>query len=84
MIKYFLAKKIEEGWTQERIAEKVGIRQSAVSKYANGKPCTVETLKKIADAFNVTTDEVLSRDAPQPPNRSNSLTDHKPLSQKEL
>lgn len=61
MIKLFLKKLIAEGWTQDTLAGKTGISQSAISKLINGKPCNVATLIKIADAFEVTTDEVLGR-----------------------
>lgn len=65
MIRDFLLKLKDQGWTQEAIAEKVGVRQSQISKWLAGDDIKVSTLLKIAKAFNVTTDEVLSL-APPP------------------
>lgn len=62
MVKFFLEKLEDEGWTQKEVADKAGISQSAVSKLINGGKCNVETLIKLADAFNVSTDEVLGRE----------------------
>jgi transcriptional regulator with XRE-family HTH domain len=61
MIKNFLADLKTKGWTQEGIAEKTGIPQTMISRYVRGKTCTLETLCKFADAFQVTTDTVLGR-----------------------
>ena len=78
MIKFFLLKLKEEGWTQEAIAEKAGIRQGLISTYMKGGDVKASTLIKIAKAFNVSTDTVLGLDRPKAENRSNSLTDHRP------
>jgi len=61
MVKFFLEKLEDEGWTQKEVAEKAGISQPAISKLINGGKCNVETLIKLADAFEVSTDEVLGR-----------------------
>lgn len=61
MIKLFLSDLIKNGWTQEKIAEKAGIKQTQISRFLKGKSCTIETLVKIAEAFNVSTDTVLGR-----------------------
>jgi transcriptional regulator with XRE-family HTH domain len=79
MINSFLLKLRAAGWTQEQIAEKTGIPQSAVSKYMRGKTCTVETLVKIAKAFNVSTDTVLGLDEQpeEPEPRQKPTASHK-------
>jgi transcriptional regulator with XRE-family HTH domain len=64
MIENFLRKKIEEGWTQKQIADRTGTKQQMISRFLKGQICTVETLVKIAKAFNVSTDEVLGLDLP--------------------
>jgi transcriptional regulator with XRE-family HTH domain len=65
MIKVFLLKLRAEGWTQEAIAEKTGIRQGLISTLMKGGDCKASTLMKIADAYNVSTDTVLGRTAPE-------------------
>lgn len=61
MIKNFLKHLKGLGWTQEAIARFTGLTQSQISKLERGKPCQLETAIKIADAFNVTLDEVANR-----------------------
>lgn len=64
MIAAFLKKLKEDGWTQEAIAEKVGVRQSQISILMKGGDVKASTLVKIAKAFGVSTDEVLGLDRP--------------------
>jgi plasmid maintenance system antidote protein VapI len=66
MIRLFLLGLKKQGWTQEAIAEKIGVRQSQVSKLIQGGDCKASTVKKLADAFGVSTDTVLGY---QPDNR---------------
>lgn len=61
MIKKFLEELRLKGWKQIEIAEKAGIKQSAVSRLSKGGECNAETLIKLADAFEVTVDEILGR-----------------------
>lgn len=61
MIKSFLLKLKSEGWTQEAIAAKTGIRQGLISTYMKGCDIKASTLVKIADAFHVSTDTILAR-----------------------
>ncbi len=61
MISKFLEKLAFQGWKQKQISEKTGIPQAFISKLQNGANCSLDTLIKIADAFGVTTDEVLNR-----------------------
>jgi len=74
MIKNFLLGLKGEGWTQKAIAEKVGVQPNMISKFINGKTCTLETLIKFADAFNVSTDAVLGREDPKP--KANCRAEH--------
>jgi transcriptional regulator with XRE-family HTH domain len=73
VIKIFLERLQLNGWTQKAIAEKAGISQNMISNFLKGKTCTVETLVKIAKAFNVSTDTVLGLDSkpeePEPPKK---------------
>ena len=48
------------GWTQEQLAEKIGISPQAVSKWENDLSCPdISTLPLLADLFGVSTDELL-------------------------
>ncbi|MGR5983886.1 helix-turn-helix domain-containing protein [Bacillus cereus] len=52
----------EHKLTQEKFATAVGITKASVSKFENGiKTPSRETIEKIADYFNVTTDYLLGR-----------------------
>lgn len=61
MIKNFLKGLKEKGWKQKEIAEKIGIAPNFISVLSRGGNCSIETVIKIANAFKVTTDEVLGR-----------------------
>jgi len=65
MIKTFIEKLKARGLTQNEIAEKTGLKQSFISQLYNGKKPSLDTVLKFAEAFNVTTDEVLGRKDPQ-------------------
>ena len=74
MIKNFLLKLKREGWTQEAIAEKVGVRQNQISTLMKGGDCKASTVIKIARAFNVSADEVLGIQEKEPDRpKANSL-----------
>jgi len=66
MVKEFLTQLKEKGWKQRGIAEKTGLGESYISELCNGSSCSIKTVIQIADAFNVTTDEVLSRTPARP------------------
>jgi len=53
----------EEGWSQQKLAEKAGLSFNAVTKIEQGlaKHPTLKTLVKIADAFGVSLDELVGR-----------------------
>ena len=59
-IKVFLGKLKKQGWTQEQIAAKVLMRQSQISTLAKGGDCKATTIIRFAEAFKVTTDQVLN------------------------
>ena len=48
-------------WTQENLAEKLYVSRTAVSKWESGKGYpNIDSLKEIANIFNITIDELLS------------------------
>lgn len=54
----------ERGWKQADLAKASGLRRDSVHNYVNGKNVAGDDhLKKIADAFGVTTDELLPNQA---------------------
>ena len=51
------------GWTQDQLADKIGITAQAVSKWENDLSCPdITILPKLADIFDTTTDALLGRD----------------------
>ena len=54
----------KQGWTQEELAEKVGVSRQALSKWESGaaKP-DVDNLVRLSALFGVTTDYLLKDDA---------------------
>ena len=59
-------KRKEKGFTQEALAEKLGVSPQAVSKWENGATCPdIALLPKLAKLFDITVDELLcEEDAP--------------------
>lgn len=56
----------EKKWTQAELAEKLNYSDKAVSKWERGESVPdIETLKNIADLFEVTVDFLLSENAPE-------------------
>lgn len=50
----------EKGWTQTQLGDILKVKDSAISKYESEKvPLTAETIKELANIFNVTTDYIL-------------------------
>lgn len=51
----------EKNWSQEKLAEKIGVKRLAIGNYESGqtKP-SAETLQKIAEIFGVSIDYLLS------------------------
>lgn len=53
------------GFTQDQLAEQLGITAQAVSKWENDLSCPdISILPKLADIFGITTDALLGREAP--------------------
>lgn len=73
MISDFLKELARKGWKQREIANKAGIPQATISKAANGASCSAETLIRLADAFEVTVDEVLGREKPRTLSKTQEL-----------
>lgn len=58
----FRTLRIKAGYTQDSLAETLGISRSAVSMYENGnREPDIETLERIADLFHVDMDCLLGR-----------------------
>lgn len=65
MVAEFLKELKKTGWKQKDIAMKAGIAPSFLSELKNGDKCGIDTIIKLADAFNVSVDEVLGRKKPR-------------------
>lgn len=53
----------KSGWSQQKLAEKAGLSYNTITKIEQGaaiKP-TIQTMIKIADAFQVSIDELVGR-----------------------
>ncbi|MFC1567028.1 helix-turn-helix domain-containing protein, partial [bacterium] len=50
-------------WSQQKLAEKAGLSYNAITKIEQGsaKNPTIQTIAKIADAFNVSIDELIGK-----------------------
>ena len=63
-----IAKRLKElrkksGWSQQKLAEKAGLSYNTITKIEQGaatKP-TIQTMIKIADAFQISIDELIGR-----------------------
>ena len=53
------------GWTQEVLAEKAGLDFRTISAYELGERGNLATLRKIAQALNVSTSDLLTDEAAQ-------------------
>ena len=63
-----LAKRLKElrkksGWSQQKLAEKAGLSYNTVTKIEQGAATmpTIQTMIKIADAFEISLDELVGR-----------------------
>ncbi|AKS37384.1 transcriptional regulator [Anoxybacillus gonensis] len=65
--------RLEKKLTQEELGKKINVTKVSISGYENGnRTPDTETLQKLADFFNVTTDYLLGRtDDPNPPGSDN-------------
>ena len=76
MMRDFILKLKAAGWTQEQIADKVGVRQNQISMLLKGVDPKVSTLKKFMDAFELSADEILFPVKSTRPQRSNSASEN--------
>jgi transcriptional regulator with XRE-family HTH domain len=54
--------RIELGWTQEELGKILNVKGAAISKYENELiPLTDDTIKKLSETFNVSSDYLLGR-----------------------
>jgi len=50
------------GWNQDDLGKRLNVKRAAVSKYENEKiPLTAETILKLSEIFNVSSDYILGR-----------------------
>lgn len=55
--------RIKAGYTQQGIADKLGVTKNTVSRWETGeRALTVENLIKLAELYNTTTDFLLGRE----------------------
>lgn len=55
-------KRLEKGWSQETLAKHIGVTHAAISFWENGVNIpNVQDCWKIADALNITIDELVGR-----------------------
>jgi transcriptional regulator with XRE-family HTH domain len=54
----------ERDWSQEKLAEEIGVKRLAINKYESGqtKP-SAETLQKISEVFGVSIDYLLAEES---------------------
>jgi transcriptional regulator with XRE-family HTH domain len=64
-----LAKRLKElrkkaGWSQQKLAEKAGLSYNTITKIEQGAATmpTIQTIIKIADAFEISLDELVRRE----------------------
>ena len=65
--------------TQDQLAEQLGVTAQAVSKWENDQSCPdITTLPRLAEIFNISTDELLGREAPQPVYQGEVVEENEP------
>ncbi len=67
----------EKGLTQEELAERVGVKKSAVAKWENGRVSEIKrsNLKKLSDALGLNPNELLGDIERDPVGVANELAD---------
>ncbi len=63
LTKKVLALRKKAGWSQQKLAEKAGLSYNMITKIEQGvaKQPTIQTVMKIADAFDISIDELVGR-----------------------
>ena len=53
----------QRGWSQQKLADKSGLSYNAIAKIEQNSTThsTIQTIVKLADAFNIPIDELLNR-----------------------
>jgi len=53
----------KSGWSQQKLAEKAGVSYNTITKIEQGAATmpTIQTMIKIADAFDISLDELVGR-----------------------
>ena len=69
--------RMEKGLTQEMLAEKVGVKKSAVAKWENGRVSEIKrsNLKNLADALGLNPNELLDEHETKQPTIDDGLTE---------
>jgi len=63
LTKKVFALRKKAGWSQQKLAEKAGLSYNMITKIEQGvaKQPTIQTVIKIADAFNISLDQLVGR-----------------------
>ena len=69
--------RLEKGLTQEELAEKVGVKKSAVAKWENGRVSEIKrtNLKKLSDALGLNPNRLLGDIAQDPVGVAQEMAD---------
>ena len=69
--------RIAKGFTQEQLAEKVGVKKSAVAKWENGRVSEIKrsNLKKLSEALGMNPNQLLGDIEDDPVNVAHELAD---------
>ncbi|BCZ46973.1 hypothetical protein psyc5s11_30400 [Clostridium gelidum] len=67
--------RLSKGWTQDELGEKLCVKRSAISKYETSKiPLTDDTIRKLSEIFDKSTDYILGKNDLQSSNSETELT----------
>ncbi len=74
---YIKQLRINSGMTMEELGQKVGVKKSAVHKWESGMVTNLkrETIKKLADVFNVPASSFITVDMPQKDDKPSPISD---------
>lgn len=69
--------RLEKGFTQEELAEKVGVKKSAVAKWENGRVSEIKrsNLKKLSDALGIRPTQLLGEVEQDPISVADEMAD---------
>ncbi|MCO4344570.1 helix-turn-helix transcriptional regulator [Staphylococcus agnetis] len=68
-----IEKRRSKGWTQERLAEKVGLSVRTIQRIEKGDDSSLESLSLIANAFEISISELCSEDTPSKEQLCNTI-----------